>query len=93
MKTSEFKPGTFLYKLGNAPDAHYNYDAERVFIHGGFISADGYSQLIGFVDGKLYKSTGYGNFCYGADVRLATENEIFAFINAVHNYDKPIINY
>lgn len=93
MKTSEFKPGTFLYKLGNAPDAHYNNEGERVFIHSGFITGDGYTQLLGFVDGKLYKSTGYDNWCYGGDVRLATPAEIFAFENAIHNYDKPIINY
>jgi hypothetical protein len=93
MKTSDFKPGTFLYKLGNAPDAHYNNEGERVFIHSGFITGDGYTQLLGFVDSILYKSTGYRNFCYGADVREATNDEIIAFINSVHNYDKPIINY
>ena len=93
MKTSEFSNACFLYKLGNAPEAHYNSDAERVFIHSGFITGDGYTQLLGFVDGKLYKSTGYRNFCYGADVRLATPSEIFAFINAIHNYDKPIVAY
>ena len=29
MKISEFINACFLYKLGNAPEAHYNSDAER----------------------------------------------------------------
>ena len=44
-------------------------------------------------DGKLRKSTGYGNYQYGNDVRLATEEEIKAFIIEVFNYQDPIREY
>lgn len=64
------------------------------FLFTGKKSADGYGVLIGFdSDGKLRKSTGHGNYQYGNDVRLATEEEINAFINEVFNYQEPIREY
>jgi hypothetical protein len=69
-------------------------ESQRVFIHTGQLNADGYGVLIGFdSDGKLLKSTGYGNYQYGNDVRLATEQEIKSFINEVFNYQNPIKEY
>lgn len=56
--------------------------------------ADEYGVLLGFdSEGHLYKSTGYGNFQYGNEVRLATEEEIKAFIWEVFNYQNLIREY
>ena len=86
-----YKAGDFLYKLG---DKGIKKESQRVFIHTGQLNADGYGVLIGFdSDGKLLKSTGYGNYQYGNDVRLATEQEIKSFINEVFNYQNPIKEY
>ena len=86
-----YKAGDFLYKLG---DKGINKEAHRVFIQTGYTTGDGYGVLIGFEsDGKLRKSTGYGNYQYGDDVRLATEEEIKVFINEVFNYQDPIREY
>ena len=64
------------------------------FIYTGNTTGDGYGVLIGFdSDGKLRKSAGYGNYQYGNDVRLATEEEIKAFIIEVFNYQNPIREY
>ena len=86
-----YKAGDFLYKLG---DEGINKESHRVFIYTGYTTGDGYGVLIGFdSDGKLRKSTGNGNYQYGNDVRLATEEEIKAFINEVFNYQDPIREY
>ena len=86
-----YKAGDFLYKLG---DKGIKKESQRVFIYTGNITGDGYGILIGFdSDGKLRKSTGYGNYQYGGDVRLATEEEIKVFINEVFNYQDPIREY
>ena len=64
----KYKAGDFLYKLG---DKGINKESQRVFIYTGKTTGDGYGVLIGFdSDGKLRKSTGYGNYQYGNDVRL-----------------------
>lgn len=86
-----YKAGDFLYKLG---DKGYKKETHRVFIYTGYTTADGYGILIGFdSDGKLRKSTGYANYQYGNDVRLATPEEIKSFINEVFNYQDPIREY
>ena len=86
-----YKAGNFLYKLG---DKGIKKESHRVFIYTGYTTGDGYGVLIGFdSDGKLRKSTGYGNYQYGYDVRLATEEEIKAFIIEVFNYQDPIREY
>jgi hypothetical protein len=90
LKTKTFLPGTFLYKLDKVGIIENN----PVFIHDGYITADGYGVLIGFTsDDKLLKSTGFGNYCYGGEVRMATIQEIEKFINRVHNYSDSIKNY
>lgn len=89
---SKYRVGEFLYGIPSSEEsAKYNPEDERVFIHDGRVDGDGYGKLIGFEDGKLVHSTGYGNFCWGGDVRLATESEINQFISKIHNNDK--INY
>lgn len=94
MKDSEFSAGDFLYKLGVLGFGYIdNPTAERVFVSDGKVDGDGYGVLIGYSGGKLCKSTGYGNFCYGGPVRLATEDEIKEFVISVHGYDKPICQY
>ena len=55
----KYKAGDFLYKLG---DNGIKKESQRVFIYTGNTNGDGYGVLIGFdSDGKLRKSTGYGN--------------------------------
>ena len=86
-----YKAGDFLYKLG---DKGIKKESQRVFIYTGQLNADGYGVLLGFdSDGKLRKSTGYGNYQYGNDVRLATEEEIKTFIIGVFNYPGSIREY
>ena len=86
-----YKAGDFLYKLG---DKGIKKESQRVFIYTGVTTGDGYGVLIGFdSDGKLRKATGYGNYQYGNNVRLATEEEIKAFIIEVFNYQDPIREY
>ena len=94
MRKSEFNAGDFLYKEGGLGFGNIeNSIAERVFITDGTVDGDGYGVMLGFSGGKLLKSTGYGNYCYGGPVRKATEDEIKEFILSVHNFDKPIERY
>ena len=87
-----FEAGTFLYGIPSSEEsASYNPIDQRVFIHDGCNTADGYGILIGWEDGKLVHSTGFGNFCWGGYVRLATDDEIRKFISQIHYYDG--INY
>ena len=86
-----YKAGDFLYKLD---DKGITKESQRVFIYTGYTTGDGYGVLIGFdSDGKLRKSTGYANYQYGNDVRLATEEEIKSFINEIFKYQYPIREY
>lgn len=86
-----FKAGDYLYKLG---DKCTLSKAKRVFIYTGELNADGYGVLVGFTaEGKLMKSSGYGNYQYGGVVRHASEDEIKMFIQEVFNYDDPIRAY
>ena len=71
--------------------AKYNPEDQRVFIHNGYVSGDGYGKLIGWNDGVIKKSTGWGNFCWGGNVRKATDEEKEQFMRALMNQD--IIKY
>ena len=94
MKQKKIKPGTYLYKLSHPEDDNIPEGGKRVFIHDGRIDGDGYGVMLGFVsDNELCKSSGYGNFCYGGDVRIATDEEIDLFVKAVHYYPKSIKSY
>ena len=94
MKREEFKVGTYLYKLSHPEDDHLPEGGKRVFIHDGRIDGDGYGVMLGFTsEEELCKSSGFGNFCYGGDVRLATDEEIELFIKEVHYYPKSIKSY
>lgn len=86
------KMGSFLYGIPSSEEsAKYNPEDQRVFIYDGHIDGDGYGMLIGWEDGKLVHSTGRGNFCWGGDVRLATDDEIRQFMVKLQNCDS--INY
>ena len=92
MKRSEFEIGEFLYGiLSSEESAKYNPEDQRVFIHNGYVSGDGYGKLIGWNDGVIKKSTGWGNFCWGGNVRKATDEEKEQFMRALMNQD--IIKY
>ena len=92
MKRSEFEIGEFLYGIPSSEEsAKYNPEDQRVFIHNGYVSGDGYGKLIGWNDGVIKKSTGWGNFCWGGNVRKATDEEKEQFMRASMNQD--IIKY
>lgn len=92
MKRSEFEIGEFLYGIPSSEEsAKYNPEDQRVFIHNGYVSGDGYGKLIGWNDGVIKKSTGWENFCWGGNVRKATDEEKEQFMRALMNQD--IIKY
>lgn len=92
MKRSEYKIGEFLYGIpSDEESAKYNPENQRVFIHTGYINGDGYGKLIGWNDGKIKKSTGWNNWCWGDLVRKATDEEIEQFMNQLMNQD--VIKY
>lgn len=93
MKRSEYKIGEFLYGITDSEEsAKYHPENQRVFIHNGYKNGDGYGKLIGWNDGEIKKSTGWGNFCWGGDVRKATDKEKEDFIRALMNQE-TIKNY
>lgn len=93
MKRSEYKVGEFLYGIPSSKECEkYNPEDQRVFIHNGYKNGDGYGMLIGWHDGKIVKSTGWANYCWGASVRKATEEEIEHFMNKLMNQEN-IKNY
>lgn len=70
MRRSEYKIGEFLYGIPDSEEsAKYHPENQRVFIHNGYKNGDGYGKLIGWNDGKIKKSTGWGNLCWGGNVR------------------------
>ena len=84
MRKSEFKAGDFLYGIPSSPEsAKYHPEDERVFIHTGYETGDGYGILLGFHDHKIKRSSGHGNFQWGGDVRHATEEEIEKFMKSL----------
>lgn len=82
MIISDFKPGTILV------------DSEgKVFIHDGFINADGYGVIIGEdSDGMIQKSNGIGNWMKWRIKGIATKEQISEFFIKVRKTQK-IINY
>ena len=92
MRLSGFKAGTILVD-----------DDGKVFIHDGYINADGYSVIIGEdSDGMIQKSNGIGNWMKGDWMkgdwmkgdccRKATSQEVSEFFAKVRKTQK-IINY
>jgi hypothetical protein len=65
----------------------------KVFIHDGFINADGYGVIIGEdFDGMIQKSNGIGNWMKEGVNREATREEIQNFFAKIRMTQK-IINY
>ena len=82
MRLSEFKAGTILVD-----------DYGKVFIHYGFVNADGYGVIIGEdSDGMIHKSSGIGNWMKEGYWREATTQEVMEFFAKVRKTQK-IINY
>ena len=82
MKASKFRAGTILVD-GDG----------KVFIHDGFVNADGYGVIIGEnSDGIIQKSNRIGNWMKGGCYREATSQEVRKFFDKVRKTQK-IINY
>ena len=82
MKLSEYKAGTILVD-GNG----------KVFIHDGFINADGYGVVIGETsDGLIQKSNHIGNWMKYPVKGKATDEQISEFLSKVRK-TKAIVNY
>ena len=82
MRLSEYKAGTILVDIRG-----------KVFIHDGFINADGYAVIIGEdSDGVIQKSNGIGNWMKEGCCREATSQEVSEFFAKVRK-TKKIINY
>lgn len=82
MRLSEYKAGTILVDI-----------CGKVFIHDGFINADGYGVIIGEdSDGMIQKSNGIGNWMKEGVNREATREEIQNFFAKIRKTQK-IINY
>ena len=87
MRLSDFKAGTILVD-GDG----------RVFIHDGFVNADGYGVIIGEdSNGVIQKSNGIGNWMKGDWMkgdccRKATSQEVSEFFAKMRKTQK-IINY
>lgn len=93
MKRSQYNVGEFLCGIPDSEEcAKYNPQGQRVFIHNGYINGDGYGMLVGWHDGKIVKSTGWKNFCWGGLVRRATQEEIEEFMKALMKQN-TITNY
>ena len=88
MQRSEYRIGEFLYGIPDSEESEkYHPEGQRVFIHNGYINGDGYGKLIGWNDGKIKKSTGWSNWCWGGLVRKATTEEIEQFMVQLMNQD------
>ena len=82
MRLSEFRAGTILV------DGY-----GKVFIHDGFVNADGYGVVIGEnSDGIIQKSNRIGNWMKEGYLREATSQEVSKFFSKVRKTQK-IINY
>lgn len=82
MRLSKYKAGTILVD-GDG----------KVFIHDGFINADGYGVIIGEdSDGMIRKSNGVGNWMKEGVNHESTREEIQNFFAKVRKTQK-IINY
>lgn len=82
MRISDFKPGTILV------------DSEgKVFIHDGFINADGYGCLIGMdSNGDIQKQSDWGNFMRYPIDHIASDKEIDILMRKIMDA-KHITNY
>lgn len=78
MRLSEYKAGTILVDI-----------CGKVFIHDGFINADGIGEDS---DGMIQKSNGIGNWMKEGFCREATSQEVSEFFAKVRKTQK-IINY
>lgn len=93
LNRSQYKVGEFLYGVPDSKTSEeLNPYNQRVFIHNGYKNADGYGILIGWHDGKIVKSNGWKNFCWGASVRRATQLEIEDFMESLMRQEN-INNY
>lgn len=91
---SEYAIGEFLYGIpSNEESAMYNPEGERVFIHTGYKSADGYGILEGWCDHEIKRASEHGNFQWGAKVRLATEEEKEHFMIKLMHQKRDIRHY
>lgn len=81
MKRSEYEIGQYLF------------DGQHAFIHDGYVNADGYGIVIGYVGHELRKNSGYGNFQFGGKPRPATEVEIRNLICDIMNFQGRIKCY
>lgn len=82
MRLSEFKAGAILVD-GDG----------KVFIHDGFVNADGYGVIIGEdSDGMIQKSNDIGNWMKGDCCRKATSQEVSEFFDKIRK-TQEIINY
>lgn len=81
MKRSEYEIGQYLF------------DGQHAFIHDGYINADGYGVVIGYVGHELRKNSGYGNWQKDCEVRPATEVEIRNLICDIMNFQGRIKCY
>lgn len=82
MRLSEYKAGTILVD-GDG----------KVFIHDGFVNADGYGVIIGEdSDGVIQKSNGIGNWMKECCCKKATSQEVSEFFAKVRKTHE-IINY
>ena len=80
MRLSEFRAGTILV------DGY-----GKVFIHDGFINADGYGVVIGEnSDGIIQKSNRIGNWMKEGYLREATSQEVSKFFSKVRKTQKII---
>ena len=82
MRLSEYKAGAILVDCDG-----------KVFIHDGFVNADGYGVVIGEnSDGIIQKSNCIGNWMKEGCYREATSQEVRKFFDKVRKTQK-IINY
>lgn len=82
MRLSEYKAGAILVD-GDS----------KVFIHDGFVNADGYGVIIGEdSDGMIQKSNGIGSWIKCHIKGVATKEQISGFFAKVRKTQK-IINY
>lgn len=82
MRLSEYKVGTILVD-GDG----------KVFIHDGFVNADGYGVLIGEdSDGMIQKSNGIGNWMKYPIKGEATDEQICNFFASIRRTQR-IVNY
>ena len=81
MKRSEYEFGQYLF------------DGEHAFIHDGYVYADGYGVVIGYLGNELRKNSGYDNWQKTGNIRPAKEIEINRLLSDIMYHDKCIKCY